>query len=323
MGIGVAEAALIPAAMQLITDRFGKDGLGWAFAIFASGNYWGNSASLFLGGGLSRFTHSADHGSFAAFKLTLVALGLPGIFLAILFWMMPSAFEPRGCSPSLKFNAFAIAPHRNARFIWVAGAFGLMSFAGSQANAWIPTLLSRIHSWPTDIIGVAHGAATLVGGVFGTAVTGILMARSRRVNRQTNLDVWALGAVIAMIPISIAYPLVTSVAALLVLDISILILGAMSATLGYTIQAGLVSSDNRAAASATYTYIVAMIGPGLGPAAAPLVTKLLYGRDVLERVTLAGTGGIALVGAALALTFLRSAAPTRQGNRRIGRHQGQ
>ena len=96
-GVAVGEAVLIPGAVSLLADLFSADKRGRAMGIFGAGAPVGAGVGLLAGGLLlGYFTASPAVlpfvGELLPWQATFVAVGLPGVVIALLMLFVP---EPR------------------------------------------------------------------------------------------------------------------------------------------------------------------------------------------------------------------------------------
>jgi MFS family permease len=101
VGVGIGEASATPAAYSLLADHFPVRRRAAAIAIYSAGLFVGAGLSLPLGGWIEHAWSSAYASGAAPFGLAgwqaaFLAVGLPGLALALWVW---SLREPRrGCS---------------------------------------------------------------------------------------------------------------------------------------------------------------------------------------------------------------------------------
>ena len=96
-GVAVGEAVLIPGAISLLADLFSADRRGRAMGIFGTGAPVGAGIGLLVGGLLLGFFTVASGtlpfvGALEPWQATFVAVGLPGLLIALLMLFVP---EPR------------------------------------------------------------------------------------------------------------------------------------------------------------------------------------------------------------------------------------
>ncbi|HBG82378.1 MAG TPA: MFS transporter, partial [Acinetobacter radioresistens] len=91
MGVGIGEAALSPAAYSMFSDMFSKEKLGRAVAVYSIGSFVGGGIAFLVGGyviGLLKDTSLIDvpfFGMLKAWQMAFIIVGLPGIFIGLLF----------------------------------------------------------------------------------------------------------------------------------------------------------------------------------------------------------------------------------------------
>ena len=91
MGVGVGEAALSPAAYSMFSDMFSKDKLGRAVAVYSIGSFVGGGIAFLVGGyviGLLKDLSLIEipvFGAVKAWQMAFILVGLPGIFIGLLF----------------------------------------------------------------------------------------------------------------------------------------------------------------------------------------------------------------------------------------------
>ena len=105
IGVGIGEASASPAAYSMISDSFPKERRATALSIYSSGLYIGGALSLPIGGlVVSRWNTAYPDPAAAPFGLAgwqaaFLAVGLPGLFLAI--WVLTLREPQRGASDGL------------------------------------------------------------------------------------------------------------------------------------------------------------------------------------------------------------------------------
>jgi MFS family permease len=105
IGVGIGEASASPAAYSMISDYFPKERRATALSIYSSGLYIGGGLSLPIGGlVVSRWNAAYPDPSlapfgFAGWQAAFVAVGLPGLLLAL--WVLSLREPQRGASDNL------------------------------------------------------------------------------------------------------------------------------------------------------------------------------------------------------------------------------
>ena len=172
IGVGVGEATASPAAYSLISDWFPKRMRATALAIYSSGLYLGGGISLLIGGLIVERWNAAypDGGplDLAGWQAAFLAVGLPGILLAILVFTLkePIRGESEGMvsepvkDPFRGFvrELFAVIPpftvFQAARFGSKALVLNLVAAAVIAAIAWVlASITGNIPQWVAVGIG--------------------------------------------------------------------------------------------------------------------------------------------------------------------------
>jgi MFS family permease len=89
VGVGIGEASASPAAYSMIADYFPKEKRATALSIYSSGLYIGGGLALPIGGFvLAWWARDFPGSSVAPWQAAFLAVGLPGLLLAIWIWTL-------------------------------------------------------------------------------------------------------------------------------------------------------------------------------------------------------------------------------------------
>ncbi|HVL21596.1 MAG TPA: MFS transporter, partial [Amaricoccus sp.] len=188
-GVAVGEAVLIPGAVSLLADLFSPDRRGRAMGIFGAGAPVGAGIGLLAGGLLlGLFTASPAvlpfGGELLPWQATFIALGLPGLFVALLMLFVP---EPRRKAAArnvptvgvpLSSTVDFLRSHRRTFSAIMLGA-GFLYLAIYGWLGWAPTYFVRELGWSYPQVGKALGIILTVAGPLG-ALGGSWLADSWR-----------------------------------------------------------------------------------------------------------------------------------------------
>ena len=281
IGVGIGEAGGSPPALSMISDYFPPERRATVMAIYSSGLHVGIFVGFALGGVISEF-----FGWRAAFLI----VGLPGLLFAALFFTTVQE-PPRG-----RFDVGVVAGYqpglaetlsvlRRFRSFWcIALGTGLSAFAGYGNGNFAPLFLERSH----DITGTELGLLLAIGGGGGGLVGTLLGGRFGDVlgRRDPRWYLWLPGiAGLLALPVSIPYLLLddTRIVVPLLVLVTVLINTYLGPSLA--IVHALVPPAMRALASAILFFVLNLIGLGLGPLTAGLLSDYftpLYGDDGLR-----------------------------------------
>jgi predicted MFS family arabinose efflux permease len=270
IGVGIGEATASPASHSIISDMYPPERRASAIAVYTAGAYIGMTAGLMAGGWLYEFF---------GWRVAFFVVGLPGIALALLVRF--TVQDPvRGQADRILVDAGRISTRETIWYIWKLVSFRQLSL-GMALNAlafyaliaWAPTFLIRVHGMSTGeagtwfglIIGIAGG----VGLVGGGALCDVLQTRDVRWN------VWlpAIGGVLTIPPTAV-FLLWPEPLTALVFCIPVILLGAIGTGPILAMAQGLVKPRMRATASAVHLFLINLIGLGLGPQVAGILSDL-------------------------------------------------
>lgn len=297
IGVAVGEAGGSPPSHSLIADYFKEHERATALGIFALGVPIGVMFGLFIGGWANEFF---------GWRITFMLVGVPGILLALIVWF--TIREPtKGAASGLVQKNVEIPLKEVFGFLWSQRSFKFMAlasavhaFVGYGIAQWYPVFFIRSHGMSTGevgtylafVIGVFGGLGTFFGGYLADK----LAVRDRR---------WYMW--LPLIATGLATPFFFGVflsptygMAFLYMMIPTML---TSFYLGpvFSMTQGLVPPAMRATAAAVLLFIINIIGLGLGPQFAGILSDLLrpaYGEESM-RYALLIVSMFTLVGATL------------------------
>jgi MFS family permease len=311
MGVGVGEAALVPAAVSLLADLFEPKERALPMAVFTAGVSLGSGLALLLGGAFVAYAAhgvetlpllgrwlAAMHGWQAVFILAGL-LGVP-VALGVLLLREPQRDTTTGGAqgrPTTAEGAAYLSQHWRLFLPLLAGA-GIMYLFTNGLSAWAPTLLIREFHWRPSDVGIRLGAWIAPCAVGGSVLSGVLatwMARGGRGPIDAPLRTMLIGSGL-LIPLAVLAPLAPEAglaqAGIVASYFAIaLCFGVASATF-----VAVTPNRLRGQMVALYVLIGNLIGLGLGPLAIGMLLDAL-------------SGGPAKVGVALSITAASSVIP--------------
>jgi len=307
MGVGIGEAACLPASHSLISDYFPPGTRTKALAIYGLGYPLGGLMGTVLAGVV------LDHWGW---RNTFYVVGLPGVFVALLTWRLVK--EPiRG-----RFDAgggTADAPHlaqpksyrEVSRLLWrlpavrhMIIALVSMSFATAPTATFLGPFLVRKFPLSYTQLGFIIGTTMMLGASISTIAGGIIAQRLARWDPR-----WLMW--FPAITVAAGMPLyVTALAQPTWLALAIwMFFGALiNATYlapSYTVLYNAVPAGGRAKAALIVQILMGVIGFRAGPLLAgvanDVIAAMLFGTHQAQAFTAACPGGQALKGATTAL----------------------
>ena len=296
LGVGIGEATVVPVTYSLVGDYFEPRNRGLAMGVFGSGIYVGMGAALLIGGALVAALNELGTvtlplvGDLRPWQLTLVAVGAPGLLLALATLLLA---EPRNVTVT-KLSAERTGANtlgaalRAARGHYRSFAPAIvlhhltvtfMVMALYAILAWTPEYFRRSFGVePSDSgfsIGLVVIAAGTVGVIGGGAVSDALLNRGVRAGRLVVLAVSALLAIPAALLFSLSS---TAGSALAWLALTLVLVSTLSAAGPAALQ-DIFPPELRGTGAAVYQLVANLVGLGLGPTAVALVTDFVH-RDV-------------------------------------------
>lgn len=186
---GVGEAGYGTVAPAYLSDLFPASKRSRILSLFYTAIPLGAAAGFVLGGAM------AEHGNWRhAFFLG----GAPGLLLAVgaLFLPEPTrgAMDGAGAQVKVPFIEGLKALAGNTRFWFSTAALTLMTFSIGGLGYWMKTFLETERGFTSTGAGTALGATTVVGGLVGTILGGLLGDRleKRKAGGGIWLSAWGL-----------------------------------------------------------------------------------------------------------------------------------
>ena len=282
-GVGVGESALSPASYSLIADSFPQRRQGLALSIYTCGATTGAGLSLMAGGYVvAWFTRRGPVelpvlGLLQPWQQTFLALGLPGLAVAALVLLLrePARGPVEATEVTSSVRGFAGFFARNAWTLsfhhFAAGACNVVVLA---VTSWTATLLIRVHGWDVARIGLTVGLATLVGGVTGLLIGGLVSDLAFRRGPHVRLVFCSVAAAVGAAA-ALAFPMVSSpVLAVVLYGLVLTCAVAAFASANAALQF-LVPGQVRGLASAVYFLSFSVIG-SVGPVLVALASDRLF-----------------------------------------------
>jgi predicted MFS family arabinose efflux permease len=290
VGVGIGEAGCIPPAHSLIADHFDRTERPRAVGIYMLGQPLSFVFGYFLAGWLNQLY---------GWRWTFVALGVPGIILALLVRL--TLRDPRSRGPRAKDGADAEIPFRqvvatlwrNRSFRHLLMCFAVIQFFGYGILQWKPAFFIRSYGLDTATVGTWFAAIYGIGGLLGTYLGGELATRYAA-GRERNqlLGIAAAFAFFAVVSTCV-YLAPTLHLALALLALATIGVAGITGPLFATVQT-LVTPRMRAMSIAVIYLFANLIGMGLGPLAAGAISDALrpfYGEESLRYALMALSPG--------------------------------
>jgi MFS family permease len=312
MGVGIGEATLSPCAFSMITDSFPKQRLGSALSVYTMGIQLGSGLALIIGGLVAQAVshmppvHLPLAGTIAAWRLTFLIVGAPGLLIALLVLTIrepPRQTVLRDASGAVARLGFsALTQQVGSRWRSTLGLSLLISCQATCNYAllgWGPTFFERLHQWPKDRTGLVLGLTTLGCGCAGLFTGGRLSDRWQEKGiSDSALRVGLIsltGVLLTLVPAMLMSEASWTVALLIP---AVFFIG-LPIGCGYAAVQLIFPNQARGLVSAIVIFAVALIGLGFGSLLPGLLTdhmfhdRLKIGDAISVTVLLAATLGLA------------------------------
>jgi MFS family permease len=173
--VGVGEATLGPAALSLLSDYFPTRMRASVTAIYSSAIAVGSGLAFALGGQVE---------ALLGWRWAFFLLGFPGLLVCLLVLSLREAKRGETEREPVRYAArdwrvlFRSVPLR-----YHYAGYALFGLASNQLSIWGVSFFTRVHGLDLKLIGLLGGLLSLLAGVPGTIVGGVLADRLRRKGR--------------------------------------------------------------------------------------------------------------------------------------------
>ncbi len=290
VGVAVGEAALSPPSYSLLSDYFSPERLPRALAIYTLGITLGGGMAYLIGGAVIGLVDKMDPiswplvGELAPWRLSLIAVGLPGLLVALAVYATvrePPRRLQSGEESSLLPVTQAISHLWRCRsdYAVVLYTVPLLSIAGYGFLGWYPEYLIRTFGAERSQAGYLTGWLYLLCGTAGTLCGArVAEALARRGYRDAN------GRLVALVASALPIPaLLSTQAGSLTLAVALAapVIFLLNAYFGVSLAALQLVAPNRMRAqlSAGLLFATNLLGLGLGTSAVAALSEFGFGDD--------------------------------------------
>jgi len=272
-GVASGEAVMTPTALSIIGDSFPRRRLGLATSLYALGVHLGSGLALIAGGSL--LTLASFTGP-EGWRLVFVAMGLAGLPMTLVVLLLKEPLRG-GCGlaeapPTPWREALRFLRSQAGAQVCANLSAGFALMASYGVSAWAPAFFGRRFGWSPSAFGAAYGPLTIVSGVAGVLLAGLVgdWWRGRGVI-DARLRLMGLAA-LAAAPLAATAPLVSAPALSLTLFAGAGFFNAAAAGCGPAVLQELAPPRLRGVTHALALLSVNLIALGLGPTSLALLT---------------------------------------------------
>ena len=282
IGVGVGEAGSSPPSHSIIADLYPSEKRAYALSVYSLGVTLGAAAGQIFGGNLTYFFD---------WRTAFIALGLPGVILAVIVKLFATEPERRAepgqvdsdDRPSLRAGFASIFANRAA--VWLISGVTLTSLIGYALTGWTPAYLIRSFGLNTFQLGNFVAPVLAVAGVAGGLGSGWL-ANRLAARYGLHMQSWMIAVLKSIaLPFLIWFYLTQNIyVAVGAYGLAVLF---QTCYLGptFALIQTLAPMRMRAVWAAVTLLIINLIGLGLGPTAVGILSDALvpqYGEESLR-----------------------------------------
>lgn len=287
--VGAGEAGGSPPSYSLISDYFPPEKRGTALAIYSLGVPVGSAVGVAAGGWIA-----ATYGWRTAF----IAVGLPGVALAVLMLMLIREPKRGGLDPvpvghvdhgaAQNIGAGLKTFFANRTMALTALSSGLSAFVGYAMLSWNPPFLERVKGMSLTEVAAWYSLVLGVTGFIGTFAAGWLVDRLGRRDQRWYAWVPAIAFMLTLPALAGLIWAPTWQIALAFLAVPAL-LNNMYLAPALTVVQNAAPPAQRSLAGATLLFILNLIGLGGGPLYVGHISDVAHRHGVEESLVVGYT----------------------------------
>jgi MFS family permease len=290
VGVGIGDAALAPCALSLISDSFPADRRGRPVALYITAQSVG--AGLAMLGGAAVLAWAASQaeirlpllGSVAPWQFTFLAVGLPGLLVALLLGAAREpAGDPRTAAGVSMAHTLAYLHTHWRTYASLTAVVCVMTITAYSQNFYA-ALFQRDFGWDIARFATWSGLALVIQGPLVVNLTGAWCDRLAREGRRDGPLLLTTIGTLVLIPTGIAAPLMPTGELAFVVWLGNLVGLSMVSAAAPVALLGITPGEMRGQVSALFYMVIMLAGLVTGPLAVGLFNDQLFGG---ERLTLA------------------------------------
>jgi MFS family permease len=309
MGVGVGEAALSPAAYSMFSDMFSKDKLGRAVAVYSIGSFVGGGIAFLVGGyviGLLKDLSLIEipvFGAVKAWQMAFILVGLPGIFIGLLFVLTVRDPKRKGQSVNAEGEvekvtiraAFRFLKKHRKTFTCHYLGFTFYAMALYCLISWSPAFFMRKFSMTPTEAGYMLGTVLLVANTLGVFCAGWLNDWLIQKGRKDAPMITGVIGIVGLVLPLVAFTQVSEYWLAVTLLAPAMFFASFPMPISTTAMQMLAPNQLRAQISAIFLLISNLVAVGIGTTLVALVTDKIFENPLMVGTSLSIVGGIACV----------------------------
>jgi len=288
MTVGAGEATLSPAAFSMIADSFPPERRGKPIAFYSTALTLGSGVASLIGGAVIAWTKLHESisipliGDVAPWQATFFAVGLPGLILALVFFMLrePQRHLVVATDATLEGNhlrdALSYVAKRWPTYLGFVAPICVMTIT-AYSQAFLPSTFNRVWGWEIEFYAFVNGAVTLAVGPLTVFLSGLFSDRwSQKGMRDAPYRLMVVGFFVMIVSGVIPYFMPTGGLAYALLTVNTIGIGMVSAV-GVTALLLITPAPIRGQIVALYYMAISITGLLLGPATVGSLSTRLFG----------------------------------------------
>ncbi len=309
MGVGAGEAALSPAAYSMFSDMFSKDKLGRAVAVYSIGSFVGGGIAFLVGGyviGLLKDLSLIEipvFGAVKAWQMAFILVGLPGVFIGLLFILTVRDPKRKGQSVNAEGEvekvtmraAFTFLKKHRKTFTCHYLGFTFYAMALYCLISWSPAFFMRKFSMTPTEAGYMLGTVLLVANTLGVFCAGWLNDWLIQKGRKDAPMITGVIGIVGLILPLVAFTQVSEYWLAVTLLAPAMFFASFPMPISTTAMQMLAPNQLRAQISAIFLLISNLVAVGIGTTLVALVTDRIFENPLMVGTSLSIVGGIACV----------------------------
>lgn len=334
-GVGAGEAAMNPAAVSIIGDRFPRDRVIGALSIYSIGVTAGGGLAIILGGQLIEFLSSLSSISLPGFenisvwRAVLIILGVPGLFLAAILLLTikdPERYFLRRTtdvtvnSRDVDENGFlALIWNRRRAYLPLISGLIAFGFYNYSVLGWYPAMFNRTYNVSPGQISIWYGLSYLGVGVAGALATAPLTRRLAQRNPYNSpMQILYYASIVSLAP-AVAGPLMPTFYLSVACFLLSMFMSAISTSISFSAFLLITPPNYRGIVIAAYVMAMNLTAASLSGVFIGLLSDNIYGAANLNRAI----ATMALVAIPISILCYRSGRETYGAQAAKEEHLGQ
>lgn len=236
-------------------------------------------------------------GDVRSWQLVFFLVGLPGLLVALLLLTVREPVRQGGVRDGQPAPRTATLSETRAyifdnltTFFCLNVGIALLTLSAYAGTSWIPSLFMRRFDWSPGTTGLVYGSVMAISGTCGVLTGGWLADWWSQLGRVDATVRVAWLCTICLLPFGILYPLAPTGTSTAVLLIPTVFFGSMPYGVVPAAIQRMMPNTMRAQATAIYLFVINIVGMGLGPTAAALLTEHVFGDKKLVNYSLLVVG---------------------------------